>query len=99
MKQAAMKLKIRPLTPNLWPALVDLFGENGACSGCWCMYWGIGSAYRKRPREMNKSEFREVVKRGVLACSLFMAIWPWAGVSLLRAMTCPGLIVRGGSGA
>ena len=64
MNRTAMKLKIRPLTPNLWPALVDLFGENGACSGCWCMYWRIGSAYRKRPREMNKEEFREVVKRG-----------------------------------
>lgn len=28
------------------------------------MYWRIGSAYRKRPREENKAAFREVVKRG-----------------------------------
>ncbi|RPJ19317.1 MAG: GNAT family N-acetyltransferase, partial [Planctomycetaceae bacterium] len=28
------------------------------------MYWRIGSAYRKRPREQNKAAFREVVKRG-----------------------------------
>jgi GNAT superfamily N-acetyltransferase len=62
--RAAMKLKFRPLTPNLWPALADLFGENGACSGCWCMYWRIGNAYRKRPRETNKAAFHEVVKRG-----------------------------------
>ena len=34
-----MKLTIRPLTPDLWPALEDLFGETGACNGCWCMYW------------------------------------------------------------
>ena len=59
-----MKLTIRPLTPDLWPALEDLFGTNGACNGCWCMYWRIGSAYRKRPREDNKAAFREVVKRG-----------------------------------
>ena len=59
-----MKLTIRPLTPELWPALEDLFGENGASNGCWCMYGRIGSAYRKRPRERNKAEFREVVKRG-----------------------------------
>jgi hypothetical protein len=32
-----MKLTIRPLTPDLWPALEDLFGENGAAGGCWCM--------------------------------------------------------------
>ena len=59
-----MKLTIRPLTPDLWPALEELFGKNGACNGCWCMYWRIGSAYRKRPRESNKAAFREVVKRG-----------------------------------
>jgi GNAT superfamily N-acetyltransferase len=59
-----MKLKVRPLTPDLWPALEDLFGPNGACNGCWCMYWRIGAAYRKRPREKNKAAFREVVKHG-----------------------------------
>jgi GNAT superfamily N-acetyltransferase len=59
-----MKLKIRPLTPELWPVLEDLFGENGACYGCWCMYWRIGNAYRKTPRERNKAAFHEVVKRG-----------------------------------
>jgi len=59
-----MKLKVRLLTPELWPALEDLFGELGACSGCWCMYWRIGSAYRKRSRAKNKAAFQEVVKRG-----------------------------------
>ena len=28
------------------------------------MYWRIGSAYRKRPREKNKAAFRELVRRG-----------------------------------
>ena len=41
-----MKLTIGPLTPDLWPALEDLFGKTGACNGCWCIYWRIGSAYR-----------------------------------------------------
>jgi GNAT superfamily N-acetyltransferase len=59
-----MKLVICPLTPDLWPALEDLFGRNGACNGCWCMYGRIGSAYRKRPRDQNKAAFREIVKRG-----------------------------------
>jgi GNAT superfamily N-acetyltransferase len=59
-----MTLTIRALTPKLWPALEDLFGENGACNGCWCMYWRIGAAYRKRPRGQNKEAFREIVKRG-----------------------------------
>jgi GNAT superfamily N-acetyltransferase len=59
-----MQLTIRPLTPDLWPALENLFGKKGACNGCWCMYWRIGAAYRKRPSDKNKAAFREVVKRG-----------------------------------
>jgi GNAT superfamily N-acetyltransferase len=59
-----MKLKIQSLTPNLWPALEDLFGDNGACNGCWCMYWRIGKAYGKRPRAKNKRAFHEIVKKG-----------------------------------
>jgi GNAT superfamily N-acetyltransferase len=62
--EGSMKLTVRPLTPDLWPALEDLFGENGAVGGCWCMYWRIGRAYRQRPREENRAAFREVVKRG-----------------------------------
>ena len=59
-----MKLTIRPLTPSLWPALEDLFGKNGACNGCWCMYWRIGSEYHKRPRERNKRALHRIVKQG-----------------------------------
>ena len=59
-----MKLEIRPLTPDLWPDLEDLFGKKGACNGCWCMYCRIGSAYRRRPAAKNKAAFRAIVKRG-----------------------------------
>ena len=59
-----MKLTIRPLTSDLWPAFEDLFGKHGASNGCWCMYWRIGSAYHKRPREQNKTAFRKIVRRG-----------------------------------
>ena len=59
-----MKLTTRPLTPDLWPAFEDLFGENGAVGGCWCLYWRIGRAYRKKPREENRTAFREIVERG-----------------------------------
>lgn len=55
---------IRPLTPALWPALEDLFGPNGAVSGCWCMYWRLGSAYAGRPRAKNKADFRKRVAGG-----------------------------------
>src|SRR5262249_12950788 len=59
-----MKLTVRPLTPDLWPALEDLFGNLGACNGCWCMYWRIGSAYRQRTPKQNRKSFRKIVKQG-----------------------------------
>ena len=58
-----MKLVVRPLTPDLWPALEDLFGAKGADNGCWCMYWRVGAAYRGQ-REKNKAALRKIVKRG-----------------------------------
>lgn len=59
-----MRLTVRPLTPERWPDLEDLFGPLGACNGCWCMYWRIGAAYRKGPRAQNKAAFRRVVEHG-----------------------------------
>jgi GNAT superfamily N-acetyltransferase len=55
---------VRAVTPDLWPALTDLFGEHGACDGCWCMYWRIGSAYLKRPEAQNRAALHELVQQG-----------------------------------
>ena len=36
-----MKLTFSPLTPGRWDDFVELFGERGACGGCWCMWWKL----------------------------------------------------------
>ncbi|MGK9167565.1 GNAT family N-acetyltransferase [Inquilinus limosus] len=59
-----MTLTILPVTPDLWPALEDLFGPFGASNGCWCMHWRIGRAYCRRPREQNRAALREIVEHG-----------------------------------
>jgi len=59
-----VKLTIRPLTLDLWPALEDLFGPKGACNGCWCMYCRIGSEYKRRPPQANKAALRAIVRQG-----------------------------------
>jgi GNAT superfamily N-acetyltransferase len=59
-----MKLTFRALTPDLWPAFEDLFGEKGAVGGCSCMYWRIGRAIRKSRGAENKAAFWEIVERG-----------------------------------
>jgi GNAT superfamily N-acetyltransferase len=63
-KKGGIKFTILPLTPDLWPALEDLFGKSGASNGCWCMYWRLGGAYRKAPRGANREALRQIVKRG-----------------------------------
>jgi GNAT superfamily N-acetyltransferase len=73
-----MKLAIHPLTPDLWPALEDLFGQNWPVNSCWCMYWRIGNDYRKRPSDVNKAAFGELVKNepppGLLAFDADLAV-------------------------
>lgn len=59
-----MDLVVREVTPELWPALEDLFAPRGAVGGCWCMYWRIGNDYRSRPADANKAALRDVVEHG-----------------------------------
>src|SRR5262245_16767396 len=58
-------LKFYPATPSRWPDIEALFGERGACGGCWCMAW------RLRPKEwtagkgtQNKRAFKQIVTSG-----------------------------------
>jgi GNAT superfamily N-acetyltransferase len=41
-----MTITCKRLTPALWPAVEELFGANGACGGCWCMYWRTAKGER-----------------------------------------------------
>jgi GNAT superfamily N-acetyltransferase len=62
--QEPLQVTVRPLTPELWPALEDLFSTQGPVGRCWCMYWRTGSQYRRRPPEQNRDDFRRVVEAG-----------------------------------
>jgi len=56
-----MQLSIRPVTKDLWADLEKLFGKQGACNGCWCMYWRIGADYHKRDRSKNKADLYKII--------------------------------------
>lgn len=50
-----MKLSFHPLTSDRWGDFAALFGERGACAGCWCMFpllarkeWEAGKGARNR---------------------------------------------------
>src|SRR5215203_724128 len=34
-------LEVRALERTDWKTVAELFGENGACGGCWCMWWRV----------------------------------------------------------
>lgn len=58
-------LTFYPVTPERWADLVELFGENGACEGCWCMYWRVAAAeYEAGKGEPNQEFLRERVESG-----------------------------------
>jgi GNAT superfamily N-acetyltransferase len=40
-EQNKLNLTFHPATPSRWNDLEELFGERGACAGCWCMFWRL----------------------------------------------------------
>lgn len=60
-----MKLTFRPLTSDRWDDFTELFGENGACAGCWCMWWRMTqSAWTAEKGPGTKRKMRAIVRKG-----------------------------------
>jgi GNAT superfamily N-acetyltransferase len=54
-----------PLTAARWRDLERLFGERGACGGCWCMAWRLPpKIWRAGKGAGNRRAFRRLVGRG-----------------------------------
>lgn len=59
------ELKILPATPSRWTAIETLFGDRGACGGCWCMFWRVPrKRYEADKGDRNKRAFRRLVQSG-----------------------------------
>ncbi len=57
------KLTYAALTKNNFRDLEQLFGEKGACGGCWCMTWRLStSAYKENKGENNRRLLYNLVK-------------------------------------
>lgn len=64
-KSTAPHLAIHPLTPDRWHDFEVLFGKNGACAGCWCMWPYLGqSEWLARKGDGTKRIMRARVKTG-----------------------------------
>jgi GNAT superfamily N-acetyltransferase len=59
-------VQVVPLTPARWADVERLFGEKGACAGCWCMFWRLekGERFDDVKGATAKRRFKALVTRG-----------------------------------
>jgi len=58
-------LEFYPLTHERWVGLEKLFGKQGACGGCWCMWWRLKrSQFMQQRGEGNKKALKSIVDSG-----------------------------------
>ena len=61
------KLRCVEIEPAHWPAIEALFGDSGACGGCWCMWWRVprgGALWEKTKGAPARRAFRRLVAAG-----------------------------------
>lgn len=59
------KLVFRAATPSRWKDIERLFGERGACGGCWCMAWRLSAREWEAGRgAKNKRALKRLVTAG-----------------------------------
>jgi GNAT superfamily N-acetyltransferase len=54
-----------PLTSERWQDFASLFGERGACGGCWCMLWRLpASQFKAQKGDGNREAMRTIIDGG-----------------------------------
>jgi len=62
-----LALSFKPIKRDLWSDLEELFGPNGACGGCWCMFWKLrGKAYEESRGMENRQMHKTMVTAGTI---------------------------------
>lgn len=67
-----LKLDFHAANARRWSDVEELFGDRGACGGCWCMYWRLPRGeWAAGKGDKNKKAFKKIVASdqtpGVLA--------------------------------
>lgn len=59
------KFEFFPLSFDRWADFETLFGERGACGGCWCMWWRFKrSEFERNKGAGNKKAMKAIVRSG-----------------------------------
>ncbi len=79
-----MGFTFSPLTSSNWNDFVYLFGDKGACGGCWCMNWRLKAAdYNMQKGEGNKKAMKKLLNKsspGIIAYSKDKAVG-WCAIA------------------
>jgi GNAT superfamily N-acetyltransferase len=60
-----LELSFETLTPERWDDFASLFGERGACGGCWCMLWRLTrKQFEAQKGNGNKAAMKAIVDAG-----------------------------------
>ncbi len=62
-----MKVEYKELKPSMWKDVEKLFGPNGACAGCWCIWWRLpkgGKVWNETRGPKAKKMLQNLVKKG-----------------------------------
>jgi len=58
-------LTLQPLTRKNWDDFAALFGDRGACGGCWCQWWRLSrSEFNRLKGEGNRKRMAGLVAGG-----------------------------------
>ena len=67
-----MKIETKELSPKLWKQTEALFGANGACGGCFCMFWRVEKG--EKWEELKGAPARKRFKKGIEAGEILGAL-------------------------
>ena len=87
------RVEFRPLTADRFFDLEALFGERGACGGCWCMWWQLARAeFNRQKGAGNRRAMKRIVDSGEVP-----GILAYAGLSVAMRPAI-GQVFRAGDG-
>lgn len=79
-------MKFIPVTKDRWSDFETLFGERGACGGCWCMLWRLNrKEFERQKGAGNRRAMKALIQSGeipgILALSEDKPV-AWCSVAL-----------------
>jgi len=67
MKANDLSLQFSPVTKKRWSDFETLFGERGACGGCWCMLWRLTrKEFENQKGTGNRKAMKAIIHSGTI---------------------------------